>query len=333
VGKSTRLLFRRSGVQIPATTWWLTTIRNEIWCLLLGCLKTATVYLHIINKSLKKNKKKKNIWTETWKQARYLWLCHIYKYINTHTHTYIYIYIYMYIYIHILLMGRTDSSKFINNKTKEHYRLSYSLWSVFASLETHPAGGTRTSPEVPFKAMSRKRSGRFKREKGAWLEGVLTSFPVSVIKYSGKAGRWWRRPLILAFGRQRQADFWVQGQPGLQSEFQDSQDYTEKPCLKKPTNQTNKQNPLVKETSGWRVHRAQFKAPGLVARQSRRQETEAAAQASQEAEGSARVSLYSALSPLQWSRTQPGNGAALGGLWVSLVRLWVGLSPQLRNSR
>jgi hypothetical protein len=30
VGKSTRLLFQRSGVQIPATTWWLTTIRNEI---------------------------------------------------------------------------------------------------------------------------------------------------------------------------------------------------------------------------------------------------------------------------------------------------------------
>jgi hypothetical protein len=28
-------------------------------------------------------------------------------------------------------------------------------------------------------------------------------------------------------------DFWVQGQPGLQSEFQDSQGYTEKPCLKK----------------------------------------------------------------------------------------------------
>jgi hypothetical protein len=31
VGKSTRLLFRRSGVQIPATTWWLTTICNKIW--------------------------------------------------------------------------------------------------------------------------------------------------------------------------------------------------------------------------------------------------------------------------------------------------------------
>ena len=31
--------------------------------------------------------------------------------------------------------------------------------------------------------------------------------------------------------RQSQADFWVGGHPGLQSEFQDSQDYTETPCL------------------------------------------------------------------------------------------------------
>jgi hypothetical protein len=43
--------------------------------------------------------------------------------------------------------------------------------------------------------------------------------------------KWWRTPLIPALGRQRQADFWVRGQPGLQSEFQDSQGYTEKPCL------------------------------------------------------------------------------------------------------
>ena len=40
-------------------------------------------------------------------------------------------------------------------------------------------------------------------------------------------------PLIPALGRQRQVDFWVRGQPGLQSEFQDSQGYTEKLCLKK----------------------------------------------------------------------------------------------------
>jgi hypothetical protein len=39
-----------------------------------------------------------------------------------------------------------------------------------------------------------------------------------------------------ALRRHRQADYWVRGQPGLQSEFQDSQGYTEKPCLKKTQN-------------------------------------------------------------------------------------------------
>jgi hypothetical protein len=38
-------------------------------------------------------------------------------------------------------------------------------------------------------------------------------------------------PVIPALGRQRRADFSVRGQPGLQSEFQDSQGYTEKPGL------------------------------------------------------------------------------------------------------
>jgi hypothetical protein len=43
------------------------------------------------------------------------------------------------------------------------------------------------------------------------------------------AGQWWLMPVIPALGSQRQADFRVRGQPGLQSKFQDSQDYTEKP--------------------------------------------------------------------------------------------------------
>jgi hypothetical protein len=60
------------------------------------------------------------------------------------------------------------------------------------------------------------------------------------LRYKTIPGRWWCTPLIPALGRQRQADFWVQGQPGLQSEFQDSQDYTRKPCLK-TNKQTNKQ--------------------------------------------------------------------------------------------
>jgi hypothetical protein len=43
---------------------------------------------------------------------------------------------------------------------------------------------------------------------------------------------------------QRQANFWVQGQSGLQSKFQDSQGYTERPCLEKTKNkkQKTKQN-------------------------------------------------------------------------------------------
>jgi hypothetical protein len=51
---------------------------------------------------------------------------------------------------------------------------------------------------------------------------------------------WCCTPLIPALGRQRQADFWVCCQPGLQSEFQDSQGHTEKSCLE--NKQTNKQN-------------------------------------------------------------------------------------------
>jgi hypothetical protein len=50
-------------------------------------------------------------------------------------------------------------------------------------------------------------------------------------------------PLIPALGRQRQADFWVQGQPGLQSEFQDSQGYTEKPCLE--NTKKKKKQPVI----------------------------------------------------------------------------------------
>jgi hypothetical protein len=43
-----------------------------------------------------------------------------------------------------------------------------------------------------------------------------------------------------ALQRQMQADFWVRGQPGLQSEFQDSQSYTEKPYLEKPKKKKKK---------------------------------------------------------------------------------------------
>lgn len=42
-------------------------------------------------------------------------------------------------------------------------------------------------------------------------------------------GQWWHRTIIPALGRQRQADFFVSMRPlGIQSEFQDSDDYAEK---------------------------------------------------------------------------------------------------------
>jgi hypothetical protein len=51
---------------------------------------------------------------------------------------------------------------------------------------------------------------------------------------------WWYTPLIPALRRLRQADFCIRGQPGLQSEFQNSQGYTEKPCLEKNKKTKNK---------------------------------------------------------------------------------------------
>jgi hypothetical protein len=65
-----------------------------------------------------------------------------------------------------------------------------------------------------------------------------------------KSQAWWRTPSIPALGRQRQADFWVWGQPGLQSEFQDSQGYTEKPCLEKPKTKTKQtKKPTLRKTT------------------------------------------------------------------------------------
>jgi hypothetical protein len=58
------------------------------------------------------------------------------------------------------------------------------------------------------------------------------------------SGQWWYMPLIPALRRQKQVDFWVQGKPGLQSEFQDSQGYPEKPCLE---NKNKKITQIIKK--------------------------------------------------------------------------------------
>jgi hypothetical protein len=78
-----------------------------------------------------------------------------------------------------------------------------------------------------------------KRNNRLWYSSVVDSSyfacgSPTLIRKRSKTDQWWSTPLIPALGRQRQADLWVWGQPGLQSEFQYSQGYTEKPCLEKP---------------------------------------------------------------------------------------------------
>jgi hypothetical protein len=76
-----------------------------------------------------------------------------------------------------------------------------------------------------------------------WIDGTIR-----ILFFKTSSWAWWRTPLIPALERQSQVDFWVRGQPGLQSEFQDNQGYTEKPCLEKQTNkQTNKQQKQKKK--------------------------------------------------------------------------------------
>jgi hypothetical protein len=53
---------------------------------------------------------------------------------------------------------------------------------------------------------------------------------------------WWCTPLIPALERQRQVNFSVRSQPGLQSEFQDSQGSTEKPYHEKTKTKTKTKN-------------------------------------------------------------------------------------------
>jgi hypothetical protein len=52
-----------------------------------------------------------------------------------------------------------------------------------------------------------------------------------------------------------EASFWVRGQPGLQSQFQDSQGFTEKLYLKKQKKQKQKQNKTQQNKSGGSLFR------------------------------------------------------------------------------
>jgi hypothetical protein len=92
-----------------------------------------------------------------------------------------------------------------------------------------------TSPRMVLPTMSRALPQQSLRKCPTVRSygGIFSSLHQVNIKLASTAGRWWHTPLIPALGRQRQSDFLVRGQPDLQSEFQESQDYTVKPCLEK----------------------------------------------------------------------------------------------------
>ena len=80
---------------------------------------------------------------------------------------------------------------------------------------------------------------------------------VYTLKLSEAAEQWWCTPLVPVLGRQSQVDFWVWGQPGLQSEFQENQDYTEKPYLEKPKKKERKEmkNAIMKPNTVYANYR------------------------------------------------------------------------------
>ena len=87
-------------------------------------------------------------------------------------------------------------------------------------------------------ALGRQKQRRWVRDQ-LWLPSpnryyIETSLVfIIIIKIAGYTRLWWYMPLIPTLKRQRRANVWVWKQPGLRSEFQDNQDYTEKHSLEK----------------------------------------------------------------------------------------------------
>lgn len=70
-------------------------------------------------------------------------------------------------------------------------------------------------------------------EGGLNLQSLLCHFLSAVL------ASWWQyTPLVPELRRQSQVDLCTQDQPGVQSKFQGSQGYIEKPCLKTKNKRT-----------------------------------------------------------------------------------------------
>jgi hypothetical protein len=87
--------------------------------------------------------------------------------------------------------------------------------------------------------------GDWRRTGTCWfVEPKVQGETLSQIEVVIKEGAWlgasWHMPLIPALGRQRQADLHEFEATLVYTEFQENQDYTEKPYLKKTNKKTTK---------------------------------------------------------------------------------------------
>jgi hypothetical protein len=96
---------------------------------------------------------------------------------------------------------------------------------------THPLSAGSLKADSP---CIRPSSGSYAGSVSLYMTALVGSLKTDVCQ------AWWCMPLILELGRQRLYKGYKGSTEALQSEFQDSQGYTEKPCLEKQR-QTNKQ--------------------------------------------------------------------------------------------
>lgn len=136
------------------------------------------------------------------------------------------------------------------------------LERVLAVLPEDPALIPRTHMAVP--GALTFSSGLHRHWVHMWCtygrQNIHTCFQNNRNKLAG----WWRHiPLISALRRQKEFNLWVRGQPGLYSEFQDSQGYGEKRCLK--NKQTNKQGLSLYPWINWNSQLQTHKDPHVFA--------------------------------------------------------------------
>ena len=155
---------------------------------------------------------------------------HVYTYPNVHTH--------MCIWAH--KKQESEQACFLLRTEKEDWKDDSVLKSTDCYLPEKPGSIPSTNIAAPQLSETPAPGNPIPLHKNTCRQST-SAHNIKINKSLKKKQNWVvvATPLIPALERLlRQVDLWVWGQPGLQSEFQDSQDCnTKKPCLEKPTKQ------------------------------------------------------------------------------------------------